>query len=67
MIGAIAEFFHGIAKTTPSSGMQHIASVPKGETIINMTVFGDSLFVATDKDVYRLNKNRLEKVEKEKV
>ena len=43
-------------------GMEYIASVPKGETIVSMVVFGEKLYVSTDKDIYVLaDDRRLEK------
>lgn len=35
-------------------GMEYLASVPKGETIVGMTVFDGTIFVATDKHIYTL-------------
>jgi len=39
-------------------GMVYIASVPRDENIISIVVKGKTLFVATDKHIYKLVKNK---------
>ncbi len=40
------------------SGAQYLASIPSGEIIIQMTVFKDQLFIASDKHVYVLTDDK---------
>lgn len=46
-------------------GMEYLASCPEGEVITGMVVFNDSLYVTTDKHIYKLTDNKiLERLEK---
>jgi len=35
-------------------GVKYLTSAPKGETIVDMQVFNDVLYIATDKHIYKL-------------
>ena len=46
------------------SGMEYLASAPKGETIKDMVVYDGEIFIATGNHIYILkDKKRLEVVE----
>lgn len=45
-------------KLSGISGAKYLASVPNGETILNMTVFKDQLFIATDSNLYVLTDDK---------
>ena len=45
-------------KLSGISGAKYLASVPDGETILNMTVFKDQLFIATDSNLYVLTDDK---------
>jgi hypothetical protein len=44
-------------------GMEYLASIPEGEIIVDMTVHQGTLYVASEKHIYRLVDNkRLERL-----
>jgi len=59
----MGEIMIDVDKLKGLDGVDYVASVPAGETIVDMITLDGNLFIATDKHIYQLiDVKRLERV-----